>query len=471
MRFAMRTTIAALVVVCLGMSSRAEDVQRIPVPECDVKHAASHGKDFSEAYALFLDAPTQSYDYSSAESAFRKIKESSDGEKRTLACYFEILCQFASRNLRRPAAIFLSWVSLIKKAEPDGVKARIAEAIVDASKKDMLDNVGRLKSVIADSSRLKLILPNKGDEKLMGVVMTAKVLFFVDLMDKMRGSRIYELAPAAIAKRKKAEGEDRDKELVASIERRLAEWRKCEERDFLAIVGVLSLESSFLADRFPDVANGIAESICAHNLKQLGIAFHLYLLDHDGKFPPLCELKRVKIKDKDADLRELWIDKLKPYFGYDDGELADCYGIYRTMPAVSVFQCPAASTPRTVGGECQFGYNAMYPFAYTKDVETNLASGTVAMSMIKPESHLVLADTWYFGAKDGRGCPRLYSLELPCPRHNGLVNVLYADGHVNAEDINWLWEADGSGAPWDSNKPYKKRANVGQWKHQVDEYK
>ena len=222
------------------------------------------------------------------------------------------------------------------------------------------------------------------------------------------------------------------------------------------------MESSRLSRKLPDLKNSIGLAVCAHNLRQIGIAFHLYLLDHETQFPPLSPTAKNKatVQGKEVPVTEFYQDLLKPYLGLPAGEpINGCNGdSCREIPADSVFQCPATA-PCKMGTLCHYGYHDMWPGSF--------ASGTVKFSTIKPEFQLLVADVCYFGSPDGSGISRLYSIDCLCPRHNGYVNVLYADGHVNAEDINWLWESRGDGIPWNSHKPYSRARQIGPWPYQL----
>jgi len=434
--------------------------QSTDIPTPDMCFALERGKDFAEAYKFFLEAPRNSYDYSKSKEAFRNIIEGSKQvEARKEAAYFLCLADFSSLKFQdalKDSAILLSF---IKKSATGSPEIKTACQIMEMTANEEIKYFPQLRRLVSLNSCFKIMLPCDPKEKLMDATITEQVLDYIDLLAKMRESKIYEIAPGKIGEAKKKDIGNECAAIIKLVEKNVAQIQKIQNKDFLGLVGLLALESALLSKNYPDLKNTIALAICAHNMSQIGIAFHLYLLDNDTKFPPLSVKRKVPFKGKEVELQEMYLDLLKPYFGLPDGEVIEFYGIYREIPEDSPFQCPS-SIPCKIGSLCHYGYNAMYPFAHSKGTEANLASGEVKFSMIKPESHLVITDTCYFGAQDGRGITRLYSLGTLRPAHQGRVNVLYADGHVNAEDINWLRESDPSGSPWNSNVAYKRRNDV-----------
>lgn len=440
--------------------------QTIMTPEFDISSAKKRGEVFESAYQLFLNAPAKNYNYEPARIAFAKFLEKNDEKSSIDAAYFLCLCDFLSLRFEEAFKQSSLLLDKMRKSRPDDVETMIASKIYDAAVNGSMKNIEQLKKLVSDYSYFKVIMPGADEKKLLGASSTFAVLSYIDLLEKMRESAIYENAKKRLADLNEiALSEDR-KPVVSQLKKHIAELKACSDCEFIATIGILAIESERLSKEFPDLKNNIGKAICAHNLKQLGIAFHLYILEN-GIFPPLRETKQGKLKGKDVDVDELWVDKLKPYLGIDEGTVLKHYGVYRTMPEKSPFQCPAALKPMTITSQVQYAYNCMYPFAYVKKVESNLGSGTVKYSMIKPEKHLLLCDAWYFGSKDGRGIARLYTQGVINPRHKGYVNVLYADGHVVAENINWLWESDGDGTPWDSNKPYRKSVKIPVWNQEI----
>ncbi len=189
-------------------------------------------------------------------------------------------------------------------------------------------------------------------------------------------------------------------------------------------------------------------------MRQIGMALHLYLLDHQGTFPPLFVTRDVTFEGKPAVVTEFYQDMLKPYLGLPVGDLANVYGVFHAIPEDSILQCPVYP-PCKEGSLCHYGYGGV----------TDVAGGEKALkfSAIQPGVQLVLADTCYCGAHDGRGSSTLTGFERLSPRHDGYVNVLYADGHVCSMHINWLWESMFSGAPWDSRRPRAPRTDGKPW--------
>jgi prepilin-type processing-associated H-X9-DG protein len=132
---------------------------------------------------------------------------------------------------------------------------------------------------------------------------------------------------------------------------------------------------------------------CAGHLKMIGFAFKMYRDDHNGCWPPGDD----------------WCVLLQPYTNER-----------------GVFRCP--QLPREKWG---YGYNARLAGLRERQVAEPIEVSAA------------------FDAKPGMG-GLAGGLEVADPRHNGGVNVLFADGHVKgeADPKSLCWDrAYGSGPP------------------------
>jgi prepilin-type processing-associated H-X9-DG protein len=329
----------------------------------------------------------------------------------------------------------------------------LAKEIVDQCSAGRVKNIAQLRETIFAHSRFKILLSSDSKVALLDEDRAAAALDDADILAKIKESKVYEIAAAKLAQGKPFDAER--KPVAKLIEQNLARLQKADDNAFFTTVGLLALDSSRLYREMPHLQQLMDLAVCAHNLRQMGIAFHLYLLDHQMCFPPLSSEGKTTIQGKEVAATTFYQDLLKPYFGLPPGEWVEWNSICREIPADSVFQCPAAPAPWKFGNTCQYGYHDIWP--------NSMSSGKMKFSAIKPEQQLLVADVCYFGSPNGVGISRLYSFDTLCPRHGGYVNVLYADGHVNAEDMDWLWKADGNGIPWNSNKPHAKRNITGSW--------
>jgi prepilin-type processing-associated H-X9-DG protein/prepilin-type N-terminal cleavage/methylation domain-containing protein len=162
-------------------------------------------------------------------------------------------------------------------------------------------------------------------------------------------------------------------------------------------------------------------SVCAQNLKQIGIGLHAYISENNGRFP-----------DGQADVSwfagittsRCWYDAAaenmgREYVPYHKGE-----------PLPSVFGCPAGHGR---------AYEPAWP--YTGDYAANLYLGhpnhkVVTISAVKnPSSTPYVQDTVKqnnFGAGIyGAGFSKTANTAF-ADRHRGSGNILWVDGHVSS---------------------------------------
>ncbi len=133
---------------------------------------------------------------------------------------------------------------------------------------------------------------------------------------------------------------------------------------------------------------------CSNNLRQIGIAMHMYIDEHDFKFPPL------------GSGNHCWYHDLDPYL--DDRD---------------VFKCPYYP---------EHDYNDPSHFSYGYNYQG--LEGVDINNVISPSHCIIVTDTskrsiyypyrWYAG----------YSITawsgFPPPTHRGGANILFVDGHV-----------------------------------------
>lgn len=166
----------------------------------------------------------------------------------------------------------------------------------------------------------------------------------------------------------------------------------------MAIIGVLA---ALLLPSMESMLRGSEASHCISNLRQIGLAFHLYLQDNDQRLP------------------QRFYPGSNPSIGYDERLLPYLNDNYQ------VFICPIAKNGRKPlrAGNPTYGMNWYYDNVSVFSVEV-------------PARTLLLAEV---AGGSGRGSHRADRDSRPpgqisTSRHNGKSNYLFFDGRVQALD-------------------------------------
>ncbi len=164
---------------------------------------------------------------------------------------------------------------------------------------------------------------------------------------------------------------------------------------------------------------------CAANLRQWGVALHLYTADNNGKLPRRGQgVQRLQIIDRPED----WFNALPPYLGSSSYHDLVRAGRPPRQGQKSFFVCPCALEEAGRGGH--FLPYAMNMFLSRWDkAEASRLQGigdpaTVAFMADAPGGYASTAPS---------AAP--YSVAA---RHDGRANVLFLDGRVQSFDGDYL---------------------------------
>ncbi len=206
--------------------------------------------------------------------------------------------------------------------------------------------------------------------------------------------------------------------------------------ELLVVIGIISVLIAILLPALNKARTAAKVVSCASNLRQIGQAIAMYANDNHGYAP---------VQPPDAVLhqpayyRSYWMGQLARYLGYtDSSKLKLCWGAEGTSTDadvfVPVFRCPVRwqSTPNTWSHNKTYGMNAYITMDQNPSYQP---SPVMKFSTIKNGSQTYLASdaaeynllypSWIANAiKPGA----TYYTD----NHNGVVNVLFCDGHVAA---------------------------------------
>jgi len=216
--------------------------------------------------------------------------------------------------------------------------------------------------------------------------------------------------------------------------------------ELLVVIAIIAILASMLLPALSR-ARAAAQSIkCVSNLKQIGLAEHMYAADWDQYVAPCMSLY------SDANIANGWVGCLAVYTGASDAAVQS--NDARQMPGI--FFCPADGTTLAAGGASNYSCN-IYAGQYL-GTDGRDFSGYVAKlpAFTRPSVYRLMFD----GNPNG-GQHSYFVLEAgnkwsdqAHQRHGSSANELFVDGHVASQkteagnaittvyDCNWTYGKD-----------------------------
>ena len=172
--------------------------------------------------------------------------------------------------------------------------------------------------------------------------------------------------------------------------------------ELLVVIAVIGILAAFLVPTFGRARENARQAQCSNNLRQIGVAMHLYIDDHDFKFPPI----------KKDDTGDDWYNHyLVPYI--DDPD---------------VYKCP--SYKYHDGSR----YHLSYGFNYLGLNYSGPFRGKDINAVTNPTQCIMVADSSRWGSDDLT--VSYYAISKGAAnrplgdRHSDGANIVFVDGHV-----------------------------------------
>ncbi|MDD5679759.1 MAG: DUF1559 domain-containing protein [Candidatus Omnitrophica bacterium] len=162
----------------------------------------------------------------------------------------------------------------------------------------------------------------------------------------------------------------------------------------MVVIAIIGVAAACLTPVLGKAREGARRAMCANNLRQIGIAMHMYIDDHNNKFPAFSGPHTT-----------VWCSDLSPYL--DDNNVWNCPSYRYSIPLDAEHS--------------SYGYNALSIGSAT-DINLIKSWSTRIMFTDSSDFDSPYAYPWI----DTRR-----SRNYPGTRHSGGANVLFLDGHVS----------------------------------------
>jgi len=202
--------------------------------------------------------------------------------------------------------------------------------------------------------------------------------------------------------------------------------------ELLVVVAIISILASMLLPTLGKARERARQSVCLNNLKQLCLAWQMYISDYNGSLPVYNSSQWTGGAEADG---YTWVTMLKPYLS----DKTPVYTFYDPVKDGGVFCCPSYNSSESLYAPyCDYG---MYQYgpggggAAVNRKVSRLFTGTV-----------LFVDAYYTSYEGIRGC---YSITpyrgavvtRPHFRHGGgFANVAFVDGHVESMNETALYD-------------------------------
>ncbi len=193
--------------------------------------------------------------------------------------------------------------------------------------------------------------------------------------------------------------------------------------ELLVVIAIIAILAAILFPVFARAREKARQTSCLSNMKQIGLAWHMYAQDYDERCCPAW-IAWVKWPDDVSSWNDgaNWPYLLQPY-----------------VTNTQVFNCPSAPSDarrwegarRYTSGGCSYGQNPQLGYFHYNGV--NMTEPKLLAEIKTP------AEVPVHGDNGNTGNPFWWHTNpsyLPEDRHNEQINTSFADGHAKSLSMN-----------------------------------